>query len=90
MKDRIGNWLNREIEISDFIRQGFLDLFTSQASSFLAVWDPPVWNTRLNTEANLIPNAPITDREIFEGLWALKPFKAPGLDGLHAGFFQRF
>ena len=37
MKDRMGNWLNGEIEIADFIRQGFLDLFTSQASSFLAV-----------------------------------------------------
>ena len=24
------------------------------------------------------------------GLGALKPFKAPGSDGLHAGFFQRF
>ena len=42
MKDRMGNWLNGEIEIADFIRQGFLDLITSgQASSFLAVWDPP-------------------------------------------------
>ena len=51
---------------------------------------PPIWKTRLNTEANLIPNAPITDREISEGLWALKPFKAPGPDGLHAGFFQHF
>lgn len=33
---------------------------------------------------------PITDEEIAEGLWSLKPFKAPGPDGLHAGFFQRF
>ena len=72
MNDRMGNWLNGEIEIADFIRQGFLDPFTSgQASSFLAVWDPLVWNTRLNTEANLILNAPITDREISGGLWVL-------------------
>ena len=23
-------------------------------------------------------------------VWALKPFKASGLDGLYAGFFQKF
>ena len=33
---------------------------------------------------------PITDEEIFAALRSLKPYKAPGLDGLHAGFFQRF
>ena len=25
-----------------------------------------------------------------QGLWALKPFKAPRPDGLHVGFFQYF
>ena len=29
MKDRMGNWLNKEREIADFIRKGFLELFTS-------------------------------------------------------------
>ena len=92
MKDRMGNWLNGEIEIADFIRQGFLDLFTSQVKPALS-WlygTPPIWNTRLNTKANLILNAPIINKEISEGLWELKPFKAPSQDGLHAGFFQRF
>ena len=91
MKDRIGNWLNGEIEIVELIRQGFSNLFTSsQTSSFLAEWNPLAWNTRLNAEANLSLNTPITNKEISEGLWVLKPFKAPGLDGLHVGFSQRF
>ena len=34
--------------------------------------------------------APISDEEIAGALWSLKAFKAPGSDGLHAGFFQRF
>lgn len=28
--------------------------------------------------------------EIKDALWAMKPYKASGSDGLHAGFFQRF
>ena len=32
----------------------------------------------------------VTDEDVRNGLWALKPFKAPGPDGLHAGFFQHF
>ena len=35
-------------------------------------------------------NQRISEEEIRVGLWALKAFKAPGPDGLHAGFFQYF
>ena len=31
-----------------------------------------------------------TEEEVKAVLWSLKAFKASGLDGLHAGFFQRF
>ena len=29
LKDRMGNWLNKDHEIANFIRQGFLELFTT-------------------------------------------------------------
>ena len=32
----------------------------------------------------------MADLEVRAALWSTKPFKAPGLDGLHVGFFQRF
>lgn len=31
----------------------------------------------------------MADLEVRATLWSMKPFKALGLDGLHAGFFQR-
>ena len=31
-----------------------------------------------------------SEEEIKSTLWSLKAFKAPGPDGLHAGFFHRF
>ena len=34
-------------------------------------------------------NYPVTEKEVKEGLWNMKPFKAPGPDGMHAGFYQR-
>ena len=33
---------------------------------------------------------PVKEKEIKDGLWALKAFKAPRPNGLHAGFYQRF
>lgn len=85
------NWLNGEREIAEFIKQGFLELFTSShTSSSLADWDPPTWNNHLNEEALTTLIIPITDKEISEGLWALKPFKAPNSDSLHASVSHRF
>ena len=44
----------------------------------------------LSEEESSILAGPVLEDEIRHGLWALKPFKAPGPDGLHAGFFQYF
>ena len=87
----MGNWLNGEHEIANFIRQGFLDLFTtSQCSSSLTEWQPPFWKSRLNDEDISKHELPTTDEKIFAALRFLKLYKAPGPDGLHVGFFQQF
>ena len=42
MKDRMGNWLEGDREIVDYIHNGFLDLFSiDQYSAPLLVWCPP-------------------------------------------------
>lgn len=40
-------------------------------------------------EANNITHIP-SDEEIWSALKSIKPYEAPGSDGLHVGFFQRF
>ena len=35
-------------------------------------------------------DAMVTLEEIKEALWSMKPYKSPGPDGLHTGFYQRF
>lgn len=45
---------------------------------------------RLTEEEKTSLDTPMSDEEITAALWSLKAFKAPGPDGLHVGFFQRF
>ena len=48
------------------------------------------WCAKISLEeADSMCNIP-TDGEIWNALKTMKPYKAPGIDGLHAGFFQRF
>ena len=42
LKNHMGNWLNEERDIADFIRTGYSELFmSSHSSSLLFLWDPP-------------------------------------------------
>ena len=91
MKDRMGNWLNNEQDIAIFIRRGFLELFTtSYHSSSLEEWHPPFWQCELKSEDIEKLIILVNDSEIFSALKSLKPYKAPGPDGLHARFLQCF
>ena len=91
LKDNMGNWLNKESDIADFIRMGYIELFmSSHSSSFLSLWYPPYWNSCLKEDEVTKLAVPISDEEISSALWSLKAFKALGPDGLHAGFFQQF
>ena len=45
---------------------------------------------KLSNEERESINGDASVEEIKNALWSLKAFKAPGLDGLHAGFFHRF
>lgn len=48
------------------------------------------WQAKLSDNTCDSLAIPVSDNEIKAALWSMKAHKAPGPDGLHAGFFQRF
>ncbi|KAF3948715.1 hypothetical protein CMV_025317 [Castanea mollissima] len=86
MKDNVGNWIQGEREMVDYIRKGYSNLFTSShCHAFRFAWNPPFWNNCLNeVEAeNLI--RPISNNDIiaghyigcFDGDWIWKASTIP-------------
>ena len=91
LKNSLREWITEEDEVQNFILAGYRKIYETGQS--FSSWDLEIENfscSFLSTEEKEILNKPITEEEIRRGLWALKPFKAPGADGLHAGFFQIF
>lgn len=69
MKDRVGNWLHGDRDIAEFIRKGFMDLFTSDhCSASLADWNPPCWHSFLNEEEATSVGSSVTDEETLAAL----------------------
>ncbi|KAL0012167.1 hypothetical protein SO802_007275 [Lithocarpus litseifolius] len=86
-----GEWVHDELAVKEVIRNGFSDLYTtSHSCSTLMVSAGTAWKAQLSNEERESIDRDVSDDEIKAGLWSLKAFKAPGPDGLHAGFFQRF
>ena len=91
IKDSMGEWIYQEEDVKDFVKNGYSDIYTTSFSSVPAL--PPrisPWQARLSEEEKDSINGEVLEEEIKAALWSLKAFKAPGPDGLHAGFFQRF
>ena len=91
VKDDSRNWLIGEDEIKEHIMAGFRKLYTiEQTVSFMTSDVSNFSYCFLGEEDREKIDGVVTNEEIKLGLWALKPFKAPGLDGLHVGFYQHF
>ncbi|KAL0016945.1 hypothetical protein SO802_004014 [Lithocarpus litseifolius] len=80
-----------EMGLNEFTLTGYKKLFStelvystlsSEVSHFSSCFLTKEEKNRLSLQ--------ISEEEIRAGLWALKAFKAPGPNGLHAGFFQYF
>ena len=91
IKDEEGNWLTNEVEIKDYIRNGFKNLYMTELNMTSITSDISYFSCCfLDKEDRIRIDGDVTEEEIKAGLWGLKPFKAPWPDGLHAGFYQHF
>ena len=91
MKNAAGEWMTEESQIKEFIHNGFEEIYmTSLSTASLAPCICSQWQPRLSEEENVSISCGVTEEEVKAALWSLKAFKALGLDGFHAGFFQRF
>ena len=91
VKNGAGDWIMEEREVMNFFREGFYKLYTTTQE--LASWNFSYnshWQAKISKEESASISHMVTEEEISIALWSLKAFKAPGPDGLHAGFFQRF
>ncbi|OMO88470.1 reverse transcriptase [Corchorus capsularis] len=89
LKDNVGNWLYND-DCKKHVIDFFSNLYTTEFPShdLVANYEPPSIvkiDSQVHGRLVAIPSI----REIKDALWSLKPFKAPGTDGLHAGFFQK-
>ena len=91
IKDTVGNWLTEENEVKEYIRNGFKSLYTTELTVSARTLDVSTFSCCfLTSEDRAKIDCELSMEEIRSGLWALKPFKAPGPDDLHAGFYQHF
>lgn len=91
IKDSVGNLIMNNNEIKEHIRNGFKDLYTTElCSAPMSSAVSEFAYCHLSNEKSCRISKNVTDEEIRSCLWDLKAFKAPGQNGLHAGFFQHF
>ena len=89
--DGNGEWIYDENKVKDHIQSEFTKLYTSGLSvAYLFSLVSNFSCCKLSDVEMMRVGREVSDEEIREALWSLKAFKAPGPDGLHAGFFQYF
>ncbi|KAL0013921.1 hypothetical protein SO802_000990 [Lithocarpus litseifolius] len=88
LKDSAGNWTHSPTDIHDQILPHFTSLYTLEA--LCAHWNhtsPPHFPS---IPKSLLDLHDISNTKIKEATFSFKPLKAPGPDGFHLVFFQKY
>jgi hypothetical protein len=89
IRNSVGGWLENGEDISNHFLSGYIELYSSSHSSSITGFPAPRLAACLSDTEALNIGTPVSPLEIKNALWSFKPFKAPGPDGLHPGFFQQ-
>ena len=87
--DDEGVWKHNVEEVKEIFIKYFENFYQTDQifCPMIQNWDTE-WCLRFSdVDANSLASMP-NDHEIWKALKSMKPYKAPGSDGIHAGFFQ--
>ena len=88
LKNSVGEWIVDTDVVKKHILMGFEKLYTTELS--LSQRQSPISGLSccfLSKEESAWVGREVVEEDVKNGLWSLKPFKAQGADGLHAGFY---
>ena len=89
IRNSVGEWIVESDLIRTHIQHGFTQLFSTSHLTSISNFTAPLLGPSISENDATDLADPVTPRDIKLSLWSFKPFKAPGPDGLHPGFFQR-
>lgn len=87
LKDNDDCWVTDPGELKQLARDFYSNLF-SHNTQIDTEASPCLLGSHLQEEDIIDVERPVSDGEIKEAMFSMGPLKAPGVDGLHAIFFQ--
>lgn len=91
IKNNAGEWITDQEGVKEHILSSFKKLFTIELTYSTQFSNVEHFSCSVLSELEKEKlSEGVSMDEIKARIWVLKPFKALGVDGLHASFFQRF
>ena len=88
LKISTGDWISDSLSLEQMVQEYYYNLFHEED-----VGEPrstiPNGFVTLSEDKQHILRKPFTEEEIKRALFDMAPFKAPGVGGIHAGFYQK-
>lgn len=89
LQDSGGNWICEPSYVQSHILDYYQNLFTTSSSSSTNSHLPYPHNSLLQADHSTLL-LPLQDNEIIDAINSFRPLTAPGLDGLHPYFYQKY